>query len=166
MSGLNKYQTFDENFSLAGKTAIITGTCGGIGIQIAKMFARKGANIAAVDQGGEKMQAAWEELETYVKEQGREFLALPGDLTDTEFVDVTIAEKTMEAFGKIDVLPQTGVITAESAALLDHAYESPHSLSRIDRKGILFRAGTGDIDGAARRIHRAAFSRSVFSILS
>ena len=104
MSGLNKYQTFDENFSLAGKTAIITGTCGGIGIQIAKMFARKGANIAAVDQGGEKMQAAWEELETYVKEQGREFLALPGDLTDTEFVDVTIAEKTMEAFGKIDVL--------------------------------------------------------------
>lgn len=104
MAALNKYQTFDENFSLAGKTAVITGACGGIGIQIAKMFARKGADIAAVDMDGEKLKDAWEELETYVKGLGRRFLALPGDLTDTEFVDVTIAERTVKEFGKIDVL--------------------------------------------------------------
>ncbi|OYP08515.1 hypothetical protein CG709_09570 [Lachnotalea glycerini] len=49
MIGNNKYRNFDENFSLANKTAIITGATNGIGFEIAKMFARKGANIVSFD---------------------------------------------------------------------------------------------------------------------
>ena len=57
---------FDESFSLEGKNAIITGACSGIGLETAKMFARKGANIFSFDV------RVSDELETYVKEQGRQ----------------------------------------------------------------------------------------------
>lgn len=98
MSELTQYQEFDENFSLTGKTAIITGSGSGIGIEIAKMFARKGANIVSVDL------KVSDELEEYVISQGVKYLALPGNLQDEEFVDKTIAKTAMKEFGKIDVL--------------------------------------------------------------
>ena len=37
------YRNFDENFSLEGKTAIVTGGASGIGYEIAKMYAREGS---------------------------------------------------------------------------------------------------------------------------
>ena len=36
------YRNFNEDFSLEGKTAIVTGAASGIGYEIAKMYARKG----------------------------------------------------------------------------------------------------------------------------
>ena len=43
------YRNFDENFTLEGKTAIVTGGASGIGYEIAKMYARKGANVVCFD---------------------------------------------------------------------------------------------------------------------
>ena len=58
------YRNFDENFSLEGKTAIVTGGASGIGYEIAKMYARKGANVVCFDLH------APEGLEAYMEEQG------------------------------------------------------------------------------------------------
>jgi hypothetical protein len=44
-----EFKGFDENFSLGGKTAMVTGVGAGIGEAIALMFARKGADIVLVD---------------------------------------------------------------------------------------------------------------------
>jgi len=91
------YKNFDENFSLGGKTALITGAANGIGLEIAKMYARKGADIISFDLENP------EELEKYVKEQGRRYLFCPGDLTQIETIQ-NAADRSIAEFQKIDVL--------------------------------------------------------------
>ena len=49
MGEVNKFRHFNEDFSLEGKKALITGASNGIGIEIAKMFERKGADIISFD---------------------------------------------------------------------------------------------------------------------
>lgn len=92
-----KYRTFNESFSLSGKTAVITGAASGIGIEIVKMFARKGADIVAVDVN------KVDELEEYVKSQGMRYLAVEGDITKDESI-TQIVEDAISYFGKIDIL--------------------------------------------------------------
>ncbi len=98
MTEEERYTNFDENFSLAGKTAVITGAGSGIGIEIARMYARKGADVVSVDKQN------LPELQTYVESQGVRYLALTGDLTDPEFVDHQITETVIREMGKIDIL--------------------------------------------------------------
>lgn len=104
---------FDESFSLEGKNAIITGACSGIGLETAKMFARKGANIFSFDV------RVSDELETYVKEQGRQCVSYAGDIT----MEADILEAVQTAcsqLGKPDVLVNCagigGTETAENTS--------------------------------------------------
>jgi len=92
-----KFRNFNEDFTLSGKNAVITGAANGIGIEIAKMFARKGANIIAFDLEGSQ------ELEAYVKEQKVRYLFCSGDLTDTASMQAAV-DKVILEFEKIDVL--------------------------------------------------------------
>ncbi len=94
----SRFRNFSENFDLAGKVAIITGAAGGIGIQIAKMFARKGADVVAVDRNGS------EDLDNYMKDMKVRYLFLTGELGDNEFVDHIITDTTIREMGRIDVL--------------------------------------------------------------
>lgn len=97
MEEKNKYRNFNEDFSLEGKTAIVTGASNGIGIEIAKMFARKGANIVCFDL------KASDELKAYVEGLGRKYLSYVGDLTVTADIQ-GVVDAAIETFGKIDVL--------------------------------------------------------------
>src|SRR6266540_1720411 len=53
----------DENlFSLQGKVALLTGASSGIGLHIAKVFARAGARVALAARRSDKIQAAVSEF--------------------------------------------------------------------------------------------------------
>jgi len=91
------YRNFSEDFCLKGKNTIITGTSSGIGFEIAKMYARKGANILAIDQKES------EELAQYVTAQGVQYVFCAGDITSAETIRAVV-DKAMAEFGKIDVL--------------------------------------------------------------
>lgn len=93
----NKYKCFDENFSLEGKTAIVTGASNGIGIEIAKMFARKGANIVSFDLKES------DDLKEYVEAIGKRYYSYIGDLTLTEDIQ-GVVDLTIKEFSKIDIL--------------------------------------------------------------
>lgn len=98
---------------LTGKTAIITGAgyatlsdgrCGSIGYGIATAYAKEGANLVITGRNVAKLEKAKEELEAAY---GIKVLALQADISagaDNEATANMVVEKTIEAFGRIDVL--------------------------------------------------------------
>ena len=55
----------NEQFSIAGKVAVITGAGGVLGGSIAKCFMEQGAKVVAVDIRQEQLDKRVEELKTY-----------------------------------------------------------------------------------------------------
>lgn len=91
------YRSFNENFELTGKTAIITGASSGIGNEIAKMYARKGANIISFDLSEP------ENFREYAAEKEVGYSAYIGDITNTEDIKNCVAG-AIQRFEKIDIL--------------------------------------------------------------
>src|SRR5262245_21783809 len=102
---------------LQGFAALITGGDSGIGRAVAVLFAREGADVAIVylsEDDDARETCRWVECE------GREALAIAGDVKDPEFCKSAV-EQTVQRFGKLDVL-------VNNAAFQMHA----HSLEDID----------------------------------
>ena len=85
---------------LAGRAALITGGDSGIGRAVAIAMAREGADIAIVYKD-EHEDAA--ETVRLCEAEGRKALALAGDVGSEAFCRDAV-EKTVEAFGRLDVL--------------------------------------------------------------
>ncbi|WP_240476209.1 SDR family oxidoreductase [Pseudophaeobacter arcticus] len=83
----------------AGKTVVVTGAGGGLGLAIAALFARLGANLAINGRNEEKLASAKEYLESF----GGRVFAVPMTIRDPEQVEDFVA-KTNQEFGSIDVL--------------------------------------------------------------
>ena len=85
---------------LDGKVALITGGDSGIGRAVAALFAREGAKVAIAYL--EETKDA-EETKRIVEQEGGEALLIAGDLGDKAHATKAV-EKTVAAFGKLDVL--------------------------------------------------------------
>jgi 2-deoxy-D-gluconate 3-dehydrogenase len=83
-------------FDLKGKTALVTGGNGGIGLGIAMGLAQAGANVAIAGRNEAKNQAA-------LKALGAGALAVSGDVNDPAAVNRMVAE-TVKGFGGLDIL--------------------------------------------------------------
>ncbi|GGH87865.1 3-hydroxybutyrate dehydrogenase [Pullulanibacillus pueri] len=84
---------------LEGKTAFITGSASGIGLEIAKTFAAEGASVVISDVNKEKSNQVAEDL----KAEGVKALSIPFDVTDEEAFKSGIKE-AKETFGSLDIL--------------------------------------------------------------
>src|SRR3954451_24011882 len=85
--------------SLEGKTAFITGSASGIGLEIAKTFAREGAKVVISDLNALKS----EQVAAEFREQGFEALSAPCDVTD-EVAFKNSLERAYQTFDRIDIL--------------------------------------------------------------
>ena len=117
---------------LTGKTAIITGAgfaalsdgrCGSIGYGIATAYAKEGANLVITGRNVAKLEKAKEELE---KLYGIKVLAIAADISagnDNEATANMVVAKTVEAFGRIDVLINNAQASASGVTIENHTTE-------------------------------------------
>ncbi|MFP3156207.1 D-threitol dehydrogenase [Lachnospiraceae bacterium ZAX-1] len=102
-----KYYGADAEYTLTGKTAIITGGVAGIGLATAEFFAKKGVNLVLADLNPNAADIA--------KKVSNHAIAVAGDVTDGDYrkkvLDAAIAE-----FGQVDILVNcAGIVALESA---------------------------------------------------
>ncbi len=82
-----------------GKTAVVTGSSGGIGKAIAVLLAKEGANVVLTARNMARMQEVKKEIEAL----GRKAVAIESDISSDESV-YAMKDKALEAFGNIDIL--------------------------------------------------------------
>lgn len=115
-----------------GKTVIITGggfaalkdgSAGSIGYGIATAFAKEGANLVVTGRNEEKLEAAKERLEA---EHGVRVLPVRADVSagaDNRATVQNVIDKTIEEFGRIDVLVNNAQASASGITLADHTVD-------------------------------------------
>ena len=84
---------------LEGKTALITGGGKGIGKAIALAFAKEGADVSVAARTESELNAVAKEIE----DMGKKSLAIVTDLSRPDQI-INMVDKTMDKFGRIDVL--------------------------------------------------------------
>ena len=80
------------------RVVLITGASRGLGLEIARLFARRGAGLILTARGADALQEAADELG-----QLTEVVALPGDVADRTHAE-RLVRAGLERFGRIDVL--------------------------------------------------------------
>lgn len=85
-----------DAFDLTGRTAVVTGGNGGIGLGMAEALAAAGADVAIWGRNEEKNAAAVEQLERH----GRRALAVRCDVADEASVEQAM-EATLEGLGHV-----------------------------------------------------------------
>jgi NAD(P)-dependent dehydrogenase (short-subunit alcohol dehydrogenase family) len=84
---------------LTGRSAVVTGASSGIGVAIARGLADAGAAVALVGRDERRLGASADAI----REQGGRCCSIAVDITD-DAAPETIVDRTVEAFGSIDVL--------------------------------------------------------------
>jgi 3-oxoacyl-[acyl-carrier protein] reductase len=87
-----------EQFSLHGRTAVITGAAGGIGRQAAITFTQAGANVVIADVG----VAGLEETAEMVAAAGGTATVVPTDVSDRDQVNA-LADAAVKTHGRLDI---------------------------------------------------------------
>ncbi|MCU1724535.1 SDR family oxidoreductase [Pseudomonas sp. 5P_5.1_Bac1] len=106
-------ESYTGNGRLAGKIALITGADSGIGRAVAIAYARESADVA-IAYLSEHEDA--QETQRWVTAAGRQCLLLPGDLAQKQHCR-DIVSKTVEQFGRIDILVNNAAFQATHETL-------------------------------------------------
>ena len=122
-----------EEFSLAGKRALITGGSTGLGRAMGLVFSEAGADVALAARTVENLEAAASEIE----KNGHKVVTIPTDVSDSASVDAMVTQATAE-LGGIDVLVNNaGAATSGPVAALPEPTRSGVQLWIQQPSGVL-----------------------------
>jgi NAD(P)-dependent dehydrogenase (short-subunit alcohol dehydrogenase family) len=100
-----------SQFSLAGKSAIVTGASRGLGISFARGLAKAGCNLVITARDLERLQRVAQDLEQF----GRAVLPVKADATKVKDAEAVV-DRAMEKFGRLDILVNNAGISAVAEA--------------------------------------------------
>ncbi|AZL59535.1 SDR family oxidoreductase [Tabrizicola piscis] len=116
--------------SMTGKTVLITGAAGALGLATAKLLASRGASIAALDKVG----TDFGELQSVVADPKR-LLELEADVTD-EAAFAAAVQTTVTTFGTIDVFFNNAGIEGPVAPIPDFPTDGFRRVMEVNVTGI------------------------------
>jgi sorbose reductase len=122
-----------QQFSMAGKTIVVTGAAEGIGGAVADAMAEAGGNVALWYNSN---SAAITRAETLAKEHNVKTKAYSVNQIDAAAVQKAV-QQVVEDFGRIDVFVANAG-TGDSKPLLDQTLESYHNLMKVNVDGPVF----------------------------
>ncbi|GKU08576.1 unnamed protein product, partial [Fusarium langsethiae] len=85
---------------LEGQTAIITGSGQGIGAEAARLFSQEGAKVVVCDIDSSKAQSVVNDITA----SGGQAIAVPGDITDEEYIDQLVKRAAEFGGGEIHII--------------------------------------------------------------
>lgn len=91
------------SFSIAGKTAIITGAANGIGLSIARHFADHGANVVCADMDEAGLLDQWGPNPDEDSDEAGNTRIFAGDLRE-KLTLANLLSATIDAFERVDIL--------------------------------------------------------------
>ncbi len=107
-----------DRFSLAGKTALVTGAGSGIGRALAEALAEAGADVALIGRRQEPLT----ETAELVRQAGRRALTITGDVRVADQVD-NFVDVVLNEWGKLDIAVNNAGV-GEHIETLDTAEDS------------------------------------------
>jgi len=140
---MNRGDEMSVLFSLAEKTAIVTGGSTGLGASMAMGLAEAGADIVLVDHRERK------ETASAIQGLGRRVLQVVGDLSDRRFPGA-IVSKTVEAFGKVDILVNNAGIIRRTP-VLDFTEKDWDDVMEVNARSVFFLCQAAARDMAKRK---------------
>ena len=115
------------------KVALVTGAAVGIGRATAILLAQNGAKLVLVDINGEKLDA----LKTELAEYGDKILTFVCDVSDEQAVN-KVAEESLKAFGKIDILVNNAALWRNKSSFLNTPTEEWKKYIDINIMGTVY----------------------------
>jgi NAD(P)-dependent dehydrogenase (short-subunit alcohol dehydrogenase family) len=128
------------NFSLSGKTALVTGGNGGIGLGFARGLVANGANVVIWGTNAEKNAAATAELSALSKEtKGGAVAARVCDVGDQAQVSAGFADAAAQ-FGRVDAVFVNAGIAGRGIPFHEMPADEWHRVMRVNLDGAFFTA--------------------------
>jgi len=144
-----------NSFDLTGRSALITGGAGGIGLAVARRFIHFGARVALADIRGEVSREAAATLAT----EGAEVIGLSADVSQPDQANKLIDE-TVKAFGQLDILVNNAGFMGRTAPLWELTDEDWDAVLRVDLSSVFY------VSRAAIRHMRGRRSGAIVSVSS
>ena len=119
------------DFGLTGKSAIVTGAAGGIGLEAVRRLVQEGANVLAFDRA-ESDYAQLIELEGESAAQVRGF---QGDVSNPDDWTRALAEG-VDAFGQIDILFNNAGIPGKFKKVTEYPVETFDLVMKVNVRGV------------------------------
>ena len=121
----------NQNGSYTGKVAFVTGAGSGIGRTTALAFAREGASVVVADVSEQDNR----ETARMIEESGWRALAVGCDVTRTEEVKAAL-DKTVDAFGRLDVAFNNAGVEQETKVAVELAEEEWDRIVAVNLRGV------------------------------
>ncbi|MEX2126690.1 MAG: SDR family NAD(P)-dependent oxidoreductase [Xanthobacteraceae bacterium] len=117
---------------LEGKTAVITGAASGIGLGMARTFARNGMSVVLSDLRGDRLDAAL----ANVRGIGGRTIAVPADVSDRASVR-KLADAALKEFGAIHVACNNAGITIHGKSVWEVTPQEWDWITGVNLHGVM-----------------------------